>query len=77
MLYVIRQLPDRRPIFIPTLRAAHLLVGPLRRIAHRSGKCRTTAGILPLTASPGRSSTHPPKIRTSVSISVIKLVHKG
>jgi hypothetical protein len=44
--YVIWQLPDHRPIFIATLRAARLLAGCF--VAHRS---RTTAGILPLRSS--------------------------
>jgi hypothetical protein len=62
--YVIRQLPDRRPIFIATLWAARLLVGCF--VAHRS---KTTAGILPLRFA------HPAKIRSSATTPVTDLVH--
>jgi hypothetical protein len=64
MLYVIRQLPDRRPIFILTLRAARLLAGCF--VAHRS---KTTAGILPLRFA------HPVKIRSSATTPVTDFVH--
>ena len=70
MLYVIRRLPDRQPIFIATLRAARLLAGCF--VAHRS---KTTAGILPLNASPARTFAHPAKIRSSATTPVTDLVH--
>jgi hypothetical protein len=70
MLYVIRQLPDRRPISVATLRAARLLAGCF--VAHRP---KTTAGILPLNASPARTFAHPAKIRGSATAPVTDLVH--
>ena len=64
MLYVIRQLSDRRPIFIATLRAGRLLAGCF--VAHRS---KTTAGMLTLRFA------HPVKERGSAAIPVTDLVH--
>jgi hypothetical protein len=60
MLYVIRQLPDRGPIFNrnPPGCASFGRLSRGRGIAHRS---KTTAGILPLNASPARTFAHQPK----------------
>ena len=70
MLYVTEEQRSRRPIFIATLRAARLLGGCF--VAHRS---KTTAGILPLNASPARTFAHPAKIRSSATTPVTDLVH--
>jgi hypothetical protein len=70
MLYVTKEQRSRRPIFIATLRAARLLAGCF--VAHRS---KTTAGILPLNASPARTFAHPAKIRCSATTPVTDLVH--
>src|ERR1700732_5017555 len=70
MLYVTKEQRSRRPIFIATLRAARLLAGCF--VAHRS---KTTAGILPLKASPARTFAHPAKIRSSATTPVTDLVH--
>jgi hypothetical protein len=43
-----------------------------RGIAHRS---KTTAGILPLNASPARTFAHPAKIRGSATTPITDLVH--
>ena len=70
MLYVTKEQRSRRPIFIATLRAARLLSGCF--VAHPS---KTTAGILPLNASPARTFAHPAKIRSSATTPVTDLVH--
>ena len=54
----------------PTRRAARILAGCF--VACRS---KTTAGILPLNASPARTFAHPAKIRSSATTPVTDLVH--
>jgi hypothetical protein len=49
---------------------ARLLAGCF--VAHRS---KTTAGILPLNASPARTFAHPAKIRSGATTPVTDLVH--
>jgi hypothetical protein len=68
--YVTEEQRGRRPIFIATLWAARILAGCF--VARRS---KTTAGILPLSASPARTAAHPTKIRTSAAIPVTEVVH--
>ena len=70
MLYVTKEQRSSRPIFIATLRAARLWAGCF--VAHRS---KTTAGILPLNASPARTFAHRAKIRSSATTPVTDLVH--
>jgi hypothetical protein len=47
-------------------------VSRVRGIARQS---KTTAGILPPTASPARTAAHPAKIRSSAAIRASDLVH--
>jgi hypothetical protein len=54
----------------PTRRAARILAGCF--VARRS---KTTAGILPPTASPARTAAHPTKIHSSAAIPVTEVVH--
>jgi hypothetical protein len=54
----------------PTRRAARILAGCL--VARRS---KTTAGMLPGTASPARTVAHPAKIRSSAALRASDLVH--
>jgi hypothetical protein len=54
----------------PTRRAARILAGCF--VARRS---KTTAGMLPSTASPARTVAHPAKIRSSAAIPASDLVH--
>ncbi|MBV8141598.1 MAG: hypothetical protein JOZ60_06085 [Verrucomicrobia bacterium] len=62
--YVTEEQRSRRPIFIATLRAAHLSAGCF--VAHRS---KTAAGILPLRFA------HPAEIRGGAAIPDTDLVH--
>jgi hypothetical protein len=54
----------------PTRRAARILAGCF--VTRRS---KTTAGILPPTASPARTAAHPAKIRSSAATRASDLVH--
>ena len=54
----------------PTRRAARILAGCF--VARRA---KTTAGMLPSTASPARTAAHPAKIRSSAAIRASDLVH--
>jgi hypothetical protein len=62
--------PATRRGAAPTRRAARILAGCF--VARRS---KTTAGILPPTASPARTAAHPTKIRSSAAIPVTEVVH--
>jgi hypothetical protein len=62
--YVTEEQRSRRPIFIATLRAAHLSAGCF--VAHRS---KTSAGILPLRFA------HPAEIRGGAAIPITDLVN--